>query len=296
LYGNYSLNLNTAELKKTENKFYLKVISPNFELKYGLDNEEINQRLNKLIKYSNPKNNTKTLFVWPEGVFSGYSFNQILNLKDNFSKNFDDDHYILFGVNRIDDKIGGIYNTLVVINNRMEILGEYRKQKLVPFGEFLPFDGLLNKFGLKKITEGHGSFLRGKSQENLMIGKLNILPLICYEIIFTNFIQISSKETNLIVNISEDGWFGNSIGPYQHFAKGIFRAVEQNTFLIRSANKGITAIISNKGEVIKKLSPNEVGNIELDVPLIETENKNKNDLIFFALLITYIFIFNFYKK
>tara|TARA_Y100000591_G_scaffold299802_1_gene292765 strand:- start:241 stop:777 length:537 start_codon:yes stop_codon:yes gene_type:complete len=178
----------------------------------------------------------------------------------------------------------------------MEILGEYRKQKLVPFGEFLPFDGLLNKFGLKKITEGHGSFLRGKSQENLMIGKLNILPLICYEIIFTNFIQISSKETNLIVNISEDGWFGNSIGPYQHFAKGIFRAVEQNTFLIRSANKGITAIISNKGEVIKKLSPNEVGNIELDVPLIETENKNKNDLIFFALLITYIFIFNFYKK
>ena len=100
----------------------------------------------------------------------------------------------------------------------------------------------------------------------------------------------------MIVNISEDGWFGNSIGPYQHFAKGIFRAVEQNSFLIRSANKGVTAIINNKGEVIKRLNPNEVGSIELEVPLIKSKNKNKNDLIFFVLLITYIFIFYFYKK
>ena len=296
LYGSYSLNSNTTHLKKTEDTFYLKVISPNFELKYGLDNEEINQRLDKLIKYSDPKKNVKTLFVWPEGVFSGYSFKQILNLKDNFSKNFDKGHYILFGVNRIDEKRGGFYNTLVVINNQMEILGEYRKQKLVPFGEFLPFEKLLNEFGFKKITEGHGSFLKGKFQKNLVIDKLNILPLICYEIIFTKFIQKSERDTNLIVNISEDGWFGNSIGPYQHFAKGIFRAVEQNSFLIRSANKGVTAIINNKGEVVKRLNPNEVGSIELEVPLIKSKNKNKNDLIFFVLLITYIFIFYFYKK
>ena len=122
------------------------------------------------------------------------------------------------------------------------------------------------------------------------------MPLICYEIIFTKFVQKSDSNTNLIVNISEDGWFGKSIGPYQHFSKTIFRAIEQNSFLIRSANKGISAIIDNKGNVIKKLNPSEAGNIQLEVPLIKNKNKNKNDLIFFALLITYILIFLILNK
>ena len=100
----------------------------------------------------------------------------------------------------------------------------------------------------------------------------------------------------MIINISEDGWFGNSIGPYQHFSKSIFRAIEHNTFLIRSANKGVSAIINNKGEVVKRLNPNEAGYIQLKVPLIENKNKNKNDLIFFILLFTYVFIFYFTKK
>ena len=149
---------------------------------------------------------------------------------------------------------------------------------------------------LKKVTEGHVSFLKGDKQNNLILKQLNILPLICYEIIFPELSQSSSKNTNVIVNISEDGWFGKTIGPYQHFSKGIFRAIEQNLFVIRSANKGISAIINNKGEVVKKLNQSEAGNIELEVPLIESENKNKNDLIFFALLITYFLIFSLYKK
>jgi len=121
------------------------------------------------------------------------------------------------------------------------------------------------------------------------------LPLICYEIIFTNLIQQSNKNTNLIVNISEDGWFGNSIGPDQHFAKSVFRAIENNTFLLRSANKGFSAIIDNKGTILKKMNRNEAGNIEFIVPIIES-NKVKNDLIFFILLITYLFIFLINKK
>ena len=63
--------------------------------------------------------------------------------------------------------------------------------------------------------------------------KLNILPLICYEVIFPDLIQKSDENTNLIINISEDGWFGKSIGPDQHFAKSIFRAIENNTFLTK---------------------------------------------------------------
>ena len=99
----------------------------------------------------------------------------------------------------------------------------------------------------------------------------------------------------MIVNISEDAWFGNSIGPHQHFTKAIFRSVESNTYLVRSANKGISAFINNNGKIIKRLEPNEVGNIELNVPLIDNELKNKNDLIFFVLLFTYTIIFLLFR-
>ena len=297
LYGDFSINQNKDFLQSNKIKYKIKIISPNFKLEYGLSEKEINERMDKLIKYSEPSaNNLKTLFIWPEGVFSGYDFNKILSLKNKFEENFKDNHLILFGVNRLDKEKNGVKNSMVVVNKNLNIISEYHKQKLVPFGEFLPFEKMLKKFGLKKITEGHGSFLKGNQQDNLIINELNILPLICYEIIFTQFTQLSAPETNLIINISEDGWFGNSIGPHQHFAKGIFRAIEQNSFLVRSANKGVSAIINNKGEIIKKLNINEAGNIEFDVHLIKSEKRNKNDLIFFILLITYIFIFKFLTK
>ena len=109
-------------------------------------------------------------------------------------------------------------------------------------------------------------------------------------------VQRADKKTNLIVNISEDAWFGNSIGPYQHFSKAIFRSIENNTFLARSANKGISTFINNNGKIIKRLEPNETGNIELDVPLINKNLKKKNDLIFFVLLFTYLLIFLIFKN
>ena len=198
-------------------------------------------------------------------------------------------------LNKLDPLSGSFYNSMLIINNKFEIIQIYNKRKLVPFGEFLPFEKILNSFGFKKITEGHGSFLKGKQDNNLIFEQLNILPLICYEIIFPNLIQKSGIDTNLIVNISEDGWFGNTIGPDQHFSKSIFRAIENNTFLLRSTNKGTSAIIDNKGNIIKKINRNEAGNIEFEVPLIKS-NKIKNDLIFFILLITYLLVFLFYRK
>ena len=93
----------------------------------------------------------KTLFVWPEGVFSGYSYDEILYLKNIFSKNFSKNHFILFGVNKKSVGSEGVYNSLIIVNNQMQILQEYKKQKLVPFGEFLPLENTLNKFGLKKL-------------------------------------------------------------------------------------------------------------------------------------------------
>ena len=139
------------------------------------------------------------------------------------------------------------------------------------------------------------SFRSGKNREIIKINEndfdIKILPLICYEIIFPELTQNSPENTNLIVNISEDAWFGKSIGPHQHFSKSIFRAIESNLFVLRSANKGFSAIINNKGQVVKSLTPSERGNIEMEIPLINNSIKNKNDLIFFVLLFTYVLIF-----
>ena len=290
IFGNYEINKNKKKLGKINEKIFTKIISPNFDLKYGLSERQIEERFKKVIKYSDPDKNKETLFIWPEGVFSGYSYEEILIFKDMISKNFSKKHLIIFGVNKLDPKSGNFYNSMLVVNNNFDIVDSYNKRKLVPFGEFMPFENLLSSFGLKKITEGHGSFIKGNKNNNLLVDKLNILPLICYEVIFTGLIQKSNIDTNLIINISEDGWFGKSIGPDQHFAKSIFRAIENDTFFLRSTNKGVSAIVNNKGKIIKQLDRNEAGNIEFEVPLIKS-NKVKNDLIFFILLITYLSIF-----
>ena len=269
IYGSYEINKNKNFLKTVNEKVNVKIISPNFELEYGLSTNQIEKKLKKLIRYSEPNNEKKTLFIWPEGIFSGYNYSEILIFKDLIKENFTNKHFIIFGINKVDINTGKSYNSLLLINNKFEVIQQYNKQKLVPFGEFLPFEDILNKFGLKKITEGHGSFQRGEERNNVKINQLNILPLICYEVIFTDLIQQSSPDTNLIVNISEDAWFGNTIGPNQHYAKSIFRAIENGTFFLRSANKGISAIIDNKGLKIKGLNRNEAGNIEHVVPLIK---------------------------
>ena len=298
IYGTIAINKNNYLLNNLNKNdlTHIKVISPNFELKYNLSINEMEKKITKLIKYSEPNKTESTIFIWPEGVFSGFDFNQISKFNYLIKNSFGDNHFIVFGVNTIDKNSGQYFNSLVVVDNNFKIVEKYNKQKLVPFGEFLPFQNFLSYFGLKKITQGHESFIRGEKQKNIIIKNLNILPLICYEIIFPELSQSANSETNVIVNISEDAWFGDTIGPHQHFSKAIFRAIENNSFLLRSANQGISAIINNKGEIIKKLNANEVGNIEMSIPLLKSNYKNKNDLIFFILLFTYLFIFLIFKK
>ena len=298
IYGSTIIKNNSANLKKNlNNSVFIKIVSPNFDLKYNLSDSDIRKVISELIKFSDPKKGKSTLFVWPEGVFSGYEFEEIKKYSALFERAFSDEHLIIFGssISSAQGKNLDVFNSMIVVNNKLEIINRYDKQKLVPFGEFLPLEKYLKKVGLKKITEGYGSFQKGESHKVFLIDKLKILPLICYEIIFPELGKKISK--NIIVNISEDAWFGNSIGPHQHFAKSIFRAVESNVFLIRSANKGISAFVNNKGVVIKSLKPSETGAMGLNVPIINNSNlKHKINLIFFVLLFTHIIIFILCRK
>ena len=298
IYGNYVLNISKEEMTRNSKNSQLnfKIISPSFDITYGLNDEDVEKLIEKVIKFSEPKKSEKTIFVWPEGVFSGYYFRDLQKFKGMIQKNFSSNHIIVFGTNTFDEKLGKTYNSLIAIDKNFNKLYQYNKIRLVPFGEFLPAENILKKIGLKKITEGHGSFSRGSNFQNFLYDGYNILPAICYELIFPEIFQKSNKKTNIIINISEDGWFGDSIGPSQHFIKAKFRAIENNSFLIRSANKGYSAFLNNKGQVIKILDPNEPGNIELRIPALNNNFKNRNDLIFFTLLITYLVIFKRFRN
>jgi apolipoprotein N-acyltransferase len=296
IYGSYKINNDQEVTRGVKQTVNVKVISPKFDMRYIHNEEEIKKTIKKIVRYSDPDPNKETIFIWPEGIFAGIYLEDLKKFSNIFNKSFSKKHLLIFGINTQDNFSDKFYNSFIVSNNKLEVLYKYNKKKLVPFGEFIPFNDLFEKFGIKKITYGYGSFSKGNKQKNFISHNLNILPLICYEIIFPKLTQLSDKKTNMIVNISEDAWFGNSIGPYQHFTKAIFRSVENNTYLVRSANKGISAFINNNGKTIKRLEPNDVGNIELNVPLINNDFKNKNDLIFFVLLFTYLFIFLIFKN
>tara|TARA_B100001741_G_scaffold37680_1_gene26790 strand:+ start:348 stop:1901 length:1554 start_codon:yes stop_codon:yes gene_type:complete len=297
IYGSYKIN--SEKNYKNLNKINFKIVSAGIDLNEFKDETEV---VSKLIKYSEPIKTRKTIFIWPEGIFLDDNFYKKKNIKELFKKNFSENHLIILGANtsKKSSSAKKYFNSMIFVDNNFGIISKYDKKKLVPFGEFLPFEKLFNFIGLKKITPGYSSFKKGigKNIINIKFNSQNIkfLPLICYEIIFPNLVN-NSKNFNFILNISEDAWFGKSIGPYQHFSKAIFRSIEVETFTIRSANKGLSAFISPKGKIIKSLAPDEIGNIELDLPIFETSKKQfKKDLIFFLLLITFVFTFFILRK
>ena len=301
-YGVIKLNNNNY---KFDSGIDVKIISPNFSLD-NFSNQDEEFKLKRLIKISNPEKDKKTLFIWPEGIFYQSYLKDIKKYQNLFGDTFSKNHLIIFGINNFANDNNSdkdrYFNSLVVLNNKLEIISLYNKINLVPFGEFLPFEKILSQFGLKKITPGYSSFSSGDIRATINLGtEFNekiILPLICYEIIYSGKIKTKNQNPDLVVNISEDAWFGQSIGPHQHFSKAIFRSIEEGIFLARSANKGISAFIDPNGRVLKSLNTRESGNIELNFPYFNqpTLFSNYGNKIFFLIILLYIFLILIFKK
>jgi apolipoprotein N-acyltransferase len=148
------------------------------------------------------------------------------------------------------DREYDVYNTLFLTDG--DKLLPYHKILLVPFSEIMPFEA---KFPiLSRVNLGGASFKRGGSEATFRInGNLEIAPYICYEIIFPNFVRRRLNEsTNLLVNITNDGWFGRTSGPYQHAAMAQMRSIENGITLARSANSGISMFVDPYGRIISK--------------------------------------------
>ena len=298
-YGLFQLNAKNYEL---DSKVKVKIISPNFSLEDYKTQSEISQ-IERLIKISSPKKTQKTLFIWPEGIFYESYLEDIKQYQNLIKSHFSENHLIILGINNFENVNNEKYfNSLVILNYQAEIISIYNKIKLVPFGEFLPFEKILSKFGFKKITRGYSSFSPGDVRNIISLGDQfnykTIIPLICYEIIYSGNLKSKNQLPDLVVNISEDAWFGQSIGPSQHFTKAVYRSIEEGVFIARSANRGISAFINPNGEVLKSLNTGESGNIELNFPIFNQKTlfSNYGNKIFFLIIFLYILLALIFRK
>ncbi len=288
LYG--KLIIKNFEKKKYDNlNSIIRVVSPNIPIERFLTNQDTKKNIKELISLSDPHNLNKTIFIYPEGIITSIYLKDLKFFKHIFKENYNINHKLILGINSINQN--KIYNSLIVLNNHSELLYKYNKNKLVPFGEFLPFENFLKRTGLKKITQGYQSFSSDNKREVLEIDKLKFIPLICYEIIYSGKINPNKNYYDFILNISEDGWFGNSIGPKQHLTHSIFRSIEEGKNVIRSTNNGISAFVNPKGQIIKQIS--EKG--YFDVNEIKRVNKTPfakhgNKIFFYFVLIYTTFI------
>lgn len=164
-------------------------------------------------------------------------------------------------------QLGGktrLWNSLFAINDQGRVVAVYDKRHLVPFGEYMPLRSILR---LAKLTVGGGDFSSGEGGRTLRLpGLPDVSVLICYEAIFPGRVVDPGSDAKWLLNITNDGWFGASSGPYQHFAAARLRAVEEGLPLVRAANTGISAVVDGYGRILAHLALNRAGVIDAPLP------------------------------
>jgi apolipoprotein N-acyltransferase len=166
-----------------------------------------------------------------------------------------------------DMRVTRAYNSVYVIDPDGSIHGVYDKVHLVPFGEYLPFQHLLERLGLRQLTKMVGGFLAGERRRTMDVpGAPKMLPLICYEAIFPAAAVPRGERPGWLVNVTNDGWFGNSSGPRQHFQQARVTAIAEGLPLVRAANTGISAVIDPLGRIVNALPLGVEGVLDSGLP------------------------------
>jgi len=204
-------------------------------------------------------------------------------------KHIKDNKKVIIGATRTDKN--KFYNSFLFLEK--DNIQIFDKQILVPFGEFLPFRSYLKFF---ENISGNVDFTEGNKERVIKSSDhINILPIICYEVIFNKILRkINEKEIDILINITNDSWFGNKLGPYQHFYHSRMRALISNKYLLRVSNNGISAIIDNNGKIINFTELNIKKSLQY---LLEIKNTSyfgviHNIIIFYLIFIIFInFIF-----
>jgi len=284
-------NLVPKKIISIKEDFNIKLVQPNIKQNDKWDKRKTSINLNKLINLTKNQYGKKIdLVVWPETavLFDVMDRqNKDLLLEKSF-KNIE--NLVLGGIRKEKTNKKKIYNSLFLINKINNTISYHDKLKLVPFGEYIPFRNILKDY---KILLGGLDFSSGVNLKFLELNNnIKILPLICYEVIFPKITKLSKNNHDLIVNITNDAWFGDSRGPYQHFELAKIRAVLEGKFMVRVANTGISSIIDYKGNIVEKIDIGKSGVIEKKLVLYKSNTLYTylGDSIFCTLLLVLIFV------
>ena len=160
-----------------------------------------------------------------------------------------------------------VYNSIIVFDGNAEPVARYDKWRLVPGGEFLPLAWLLEPLGFRKVVSTPGSFTPGIGPVTLAVpGAPAAGFLVCYEAIFPDQLVDGGNRPGFLINVTNDGWFGKSTGPWQHLAQARMRSIEQGLPLVRAANTGISAVIDPYGRIVRRLPLLVSGVIDSSLP------------------------------
>ena len=268
--------------KSNEDVINLAIIQPSTDPFTKFDNNYLNDIEDEFISLSSQAGEKADILVWPEAPLpytyeSARSRNLIKNIKKPLISGF------------FSYQDGKFYNS--IINSEQEI--KYNKRKLVPFGEYIPLDnflrGLISFFDMPM-----SNMAKGDSSKQMNVGYGTFSPLVCFDIVFGEMVRKDVKNSNYLINVSNDTWFGNSFGPYQHLEISRIRAIENNIPIVRATNDGISALIDSKGTIVDYMGKGTSG--ILHVKLVPTDvrtfyNKHGNLLLYLYLFMVSIRLF-----
>lgn len=227
------------------------IVQPNISQHEKWDPKALKPSLRLYEELSKPNWEVSDLIIWPEAAIPLYYDLAAPYLEKIHSIAKKSKTHFLTGIPTREESNEGQtnknFNSIISFGSSD---GVYNKQKLVPFGEFIPFynqlGGLLAFFDLPISTMSSGK----PKQKPLQFNNWQTMPLICYEVVYPNFVANAAMSSNVLITISNDAWFGKSIGPHQHLQMAQMRALENQRYVLRGTGTGISAIISPNGKIM----------------------------------------------
>lgn len=228
------------------------------------------------------------LIIWPESAITDFIPVNIQEVKDSPLLPYSPESSFLVGA--LSRNNFQQFNSAFGIRPDATVTSPYHKQILMPFGEYMPFANIYPE--LKKLNPNVAEFTAGKEPKVLELGKIKAAPLICYEDLLPAITREAvKKDANILVNLTNDAWFGKTLAASQHNQIASFRAIESRRYLLRSTNSGLTSIISPLGETIATLPAFQSGTLNDKVHLLEGKTiYNYTGDIFWWL----VFVFSFF--
>jgi apolipoprotein N-acyltransferase len=256
----------------------LRIMQPNLQqdvrFNYAAKAEVMQKYLTLSDRASGPQSTgvrDASILIWPESAFPFFLTREadaMAQIDDLLPKGT----ILITGSVRAPDlppgtRITRAYNSIYVIDHDGSVLSIYDKLHLVPFGEFLPFQDWMEKLGFVQLTKVQGGFIPGTGRRAMEVPNApRALPLICYEAIFPDEVAARGDRPGWIINLTNDGWFGISTGPYQHLQQARLRAIEQGLPVVRAANTGISAVIDPMGRIVARLGLGVEGVLDSSLP------------------------------